>query len=269
MIVLAYFYPNYIRYETFSLFSLFWALVFVSYIAYNSRAIQEKMENKLKSYQASLESKVENSIEEIEKLNIDLYETQIEIVERLGTLGEFRSKETGLHVKRVGLYAKHLALLANVDEKKALLYERAAPLHDIGKVGIEDAILNKPANFTTQEYEIMKEHALIGESILSGSDKPLIQMAAQIAGGHHEKYDGSGYPRNLKAKEIPLCARIVAIVDVFDALYSSRVYKDAWNNENIITHYKEQNGVHFDPELTEIFLNNIDSFVDIYNENSN
>jgi len=269
MIVLSYIYPEYIRYEVFPLFSLLWALIFVSYMAYSYKSIQVKLEQQINSYQTSLEDKIEEAVEEIELLNHNINETQKEILVRLGTLGEYRSKETGAHVKRVGLYTKELALLAEVDEDSALLFKRAAPLHDIGKVGIEDAILNKPGKLTAEEYEVMKEHALIGERILSGSDKPLIQIAAEIAGGHHEKYDGSGYPRGLKAEEIPLSARIVAIADVFDALYSSRVYKAAWSKEDIIEFFQSETGKHFDPKLTTLLLENIDSFITIYNENQN
>ena len=267
-LALAYLFEDIIRYDTFALFSLLWASIFVSYIAYSYKKIQDRLEKKLVSYQQNLESRIEEAVGEIEELNKDLNDTQIEIVQRLGTLGEYRSKETGEHVTRVGLYTKKLALLAGVSEEDAVLYERAAPLHDIGKVGIEDSILHKPARLSEEEYEVMKNHAIIGENILSGSNKPLIQIASKIAGGHHEKYNGSGYPRAIAGKNIPLSARIVAIADVFDALYSSRVYKDKWTLEAIIEHFKSEKGAHFDPDLCELFLKNIDSFVQIYEENS-
>ena len=269
MIGAAYFFPKYIRYEVFSLFSLLWALIFISYMAYSYKSIQEKLEEKIASYQHSLEERIEEAVEEIALLNTNLNETQIEILERLGTLGEYRSEETGAHVKRVGLYTKELALLAGVDEERARLFKRAAPLHDIGKVGIPDAILNKPAKLTQEEYTLMQKHAYIGEKILSGSNKVLIQIAAEIAGGHHEKYDGSGYPRGVQAQQIPLSARIVAIADVFDALLSARVYKKAWSMEEIITHFENEKGKHFDPKLVELFLKNIDTFIDIYGHNTN
>lgn len=263
----SYFFPEYIRYEPFALWSVLWAAIFVSYMAYNYKKIQENLEEKIASYQHSLEDKIKVAVGEIELLNEDLNATQIEILQRLGTLGEYRSKETGAHVKRVGLYTKHLAILAGVEEDEAKLYERAAPLHDIGKVGIEDAILHKPAKLTEDEYEVMKNHAMIGENILSGSKKALIQVAAQIAGGHHEKYDGSGYPRKLQGEEIPLSARIVAIADVFDALYSARVYKKGWDIEAILEHFQTQSALHFDPILTKIFIENIGVFVSIYEDN--
>lgn len=267
-LLIAYLSEDIVKYNTFALFSLFWASVFISYIAYSYKKIQERLEEKILSYQQTLEIRIEEAIGEIEELNRDLNDTQIEILQRLGTLGEYRSKETGEHVKRVGLYTKKLALLAGVEEEEAILYERAAPLHDIGKVGIEDSILHKPAKLSDEEYKVMKNHAMIGENILSGSSKPLIQIAAQIAGGHHEKYDGSGYPRALVAQDIPLCARIVAIADVFDALYSARVYKKSWTLNAIKEHFQEESALHFDPKLCELFLDNIDEFVLIYNENS-
>jgi hypothetical protein len=266
-LISSYFFSDYVRYDSFALWSLLWATIFVSYMAYNYKNIQERLEEEIASYQHSLEDKITVAISEIKLLNEDLNATQIEILQRLGTLGEYRSKETGAHVKRVGLYTKHLALLFGVSEANAELYERAAPLHDIGKVGIEDAILNKPAKLTDQEYERMKEHAMIGEKTLSGSSKPLIQIAAEIAGGHHEKYDGSGYPRKLRGNEIPLSARIVTIADVFDALYSARVYKKSWSIEDIKEHFKTQSGLHFDPDLSELFVENIDSFIEIYHQN--
>ena len=263
-----YLFPQYIRYDLFALFSLLWALIFISYMAYSYKSIQEKLEKKIFTYQHSLEDKVQEAVKEIAMLNKNLNETQIENLERLGTLGEYLSTETGEHVKRVGLYTKKLALLAGVDEEEAMLFKRAAPLHDIGKVGIPDAILNKPGKLTEEEYITMQEHALIGEKILSGSDKPLIQVAAQIAGGHHEKYDGRGYPRALEGEQIPLSARIVAIADVFDALYSSRVYKKAWSIEEIVLFFKEESSKHFDPKLASLFLDNIDDFIAIYNKHS-
>lgn len=267
-LVMAYFFTDIIMYNTFSLFSLLWASIFVSYISYSYKKNQNRLENEILSYQNTLESKIKYAIREIEDLNKYLNDTQIEILERLGTLGEYCSKETGDHVKRVGLYTKKLALLCGVSEEDAVLYERAAPLHDIGKVGIEDCILHKPAKLTKEEYETMKKHAIIGENILSGSDKRLIQIAAQIAGGHHEKYDGSGYPRGLVGEDIPLCARIVAISDVFDALYSSRIYKKAWTLDSINEYFRSESGLHFDPKLCKLFIDNIDDFVKIYKENS-
>lgn len=185
----------------------------------------------------------------------------------LGTLGEYRSNETGAHVIRVGLYSKKLALLYGLNSETADQIYLTAPLHDIGKVGIEDSILNKPGKLTSEEFDIMKAHAKIGEAILAKSKKPLIQMACEIAGSHHEKYDGSGYPRGIIGKMIPLSARIVAIADVFDALSSKRVYKPAWTKQEIIDFFKDNSGKHFDPELISLLLENIEDFFKIYEDN--
>ncbi len=267
MVVIAYIWPLYIQYETFALFSLLWAGIFISLMSYYYAKIKANLEDQVHSYQENLEEKIDIATKEIRSLNRALEETQGEIVERLGTLGEYRSKETGAHVRRVGLYSKLLAQLFGMDEKTANLLENAAPLHDIGKVGIPDSILNKPGKLSDDEYEVMKNHTRIGQSILSNSDKPLIQLASEIAGGHHEKFDGTGYPLGLKGDDIPVSARIVAIADVFDALVSQRVYKDSWSNEEIIKFFKKEKGKHFDPLLVILFLNNFERFTLLFNNN--
>lgn len=267
MIVISYIYPHIINFNQFALMSLFWASIFTSYISLYYKKIEKKLQQEIEKYQQNLEAKVQKATKDIVVLNQDLEETQKEILQRLGSLGEYRSNETATHVVRVGLYAKKLALLYGLDNEEAELLNLTAPLHDIGKVGIADSILNKPAKLTQDEFTIMKEHVTIGESILSGSTKPMIQKACEVAGTHHEKYDGSGYPKGLKADEIPLSGRIVAIVDVFDALFSKRVYKRSWSIEEIILYYQEQKGKHFDPKLVELFLDNIDTFIKIYKDN--
>lgn len=254
-------------YEGFALWSLLWAGIFLSGMALYYKRDQEMLENEIASYQSGLERKIGEAVREIKALNDDLDATQIEILERLGTLGEYRSKETGMHVRRVGLYTRTLALLSGLDEAEAKVLERAAPLHDIGKVGIEDSILHKPAALTDAEFERMKQHTLIGEAILGGSDKPLLQRASEIAGGHHEKFDGSGYPRGLRGDAIPLGARLVTIADVFDALYSKRSYKEGWSSEEVVQYFENQSGRHFDPELSALFLRNMDRFIAIYDAN--
>ena len=256
-----------VNYDSFALWSLLWAGILMSYMAYDYKKTQTVLRKELEKYQNNLETRVKDATKEILALNQDLEETQKEIIQRLGTLGEFRSNETGAHVVRVGLYSKKLALLYGLDEEIAEQLNLTAPLHDIGKVGIEDSILNKPGKLSDEEFTIMKAHSRIGESILAKSNKPLIQMAYEIAGGHHEKYDGSGYPRGLKGDEIPLSARIVAIADVFDALCSKRVYKSAWSIKEIEEFFRENSASHFDPELTSLFLENIDDFFKINQEN--
>lgn len=267
MLIGGYIFPEIIKYEPFALFSLLWAGIFMALMSYYYAKIKTNLEDKIHNYQENLEEKINMATSEIRELNISLEETQAEIVERLGTLGEYRSKETGAHVRRVGIYSKVLAQFLELDDTIAYLLERAAPLHDIGKVGISDAILNKPGPLTDDEYETMKNHTLIGQSILRDSDKDLIQLAAEIAGGHHEKYNGSGYPRGLKGEDIPLSARIVSIADVFDALMSRRIYKESWKQHEVKNYFLEQKNIHFDPFLTELFLKNFEHFVAIYHHN--
>ena len=266
-LILSYTNLKIINYDSFALWSLLWAGIFMSYMSYDYKKTQNTLRKEIEKYQNNLEKKVSDATKEILDLNTDLEETQKEIIQRLGTLGEYKSNETGAHVIRVGLYSKKLALLSGWSEEKAEQLYLTAPLHDIGKVGIEDAILNKPGKLTSEEFTVMKAHSKIGEAILAKSNKPLIQMASEIAGGHHEKYDGSGYPRGLKAQDIPLSARIVAIADVFDALCSKRVYKDAWSLEKIKDFFEENSGSHFDPKLVFLFLENIDTFIQINQEN--
>ena len=267
MVLLKTFCSECLPYESFALWSLLWAAIFLSGMALYYKRVQSDLESEIERYQIGLEKKIADAVGEIQALNDDLEATQIEIIERLGTLGEYRSSETGMHVRRVGLYTKTLALLYGIDPQEAEVLEHAAPLHDIGKVGIEDSILHKPAKLTEEEFEQMKRHTLIGEAILGGSDKPLLQLAGEIAGGHHEKYDGSGYPRALSGNAIPLSARLTAIADVFDALFSKRSYKEGWSKEEVVDYFTRERGRHFDPRLVDLFLEHIDTFIAIFNTN--
>jgi len=181
----------------------------------------------------------------------------------MGAIGESRSKETGNHVKRVAEYSKLLAMLYGLDEKEANLIKEASPMHDIGKVGIPDNILNKPGRLTSEEFIIMKTHAEIGYEMLKNSKRPILKTAAIVAYEHHEKYNGKGYPRGLKGDEIHIYGAITAIADVFDALGSERVYKKAWSMDRIISMFEEEKGEHFHPILTQLFLDNLDKFIAI------
>ncbi len=192
------------------------------------------------------------------KLSSEIENTQKEVVFTMGAIGESRSKETGNHVKRVAEYSKLLALAYGLDEKEAELLKQASPMHDIGKIAIADSILNKPGRFTMQERNIMNRHAQLGYSMLQSSTRPLLRAAAIVAYEHHEKWDGSGYPRGLKEQDIHIYGRITAIADVFDALGSERVYKKAWADEKIFTLFKQERAKHFDPDLIDIFFNNIE-----------
>ena len=185
--------------------------------------------------------------EEDLKIRLDIYKTITE-------LAEIRDNETGKHITRVGKYARLIAEKLGMPKKFCQDIEMFAPLHDIGKVGINDSILLAPRRLSKEEFEIMKTHTELGYAILK--EKPTMEMAADIAHHHHEYYDGSGYPLNLKGNNIPLCARIVSIVDVYDALRSKRPYKEPWEHKKAIQQIKEESNSHFDPELVKIFLEN-------------
>lgn len=193
----------------------------------------------------------------------DIQETQKELVYMLGEAVEQRSKETGAHVKRVAQISQLLATAYGLPEQEAELIKLASPLHDVGKVGIPDSILNKPGKHTPEEWEIMQTHAMIGEEILAKSDKRILQLGSIIAGQHHEKWDGNGYPRGLKGEEIHVAGRITALADVFDALGSKRCYKEAWPIEKIIAIIKDEKGKQFEPKLVDLFEENIDALVAI------
>lgn len=209
---------------------------------------------KLKNYESNLEQKVSQLTHEIE-------ETQREVLFTMGAIGETRSKETGNHVKRVAQYSYILAIRYGLPEHEARLLKEASPMHDIGKIGIPDAILNKPGKHTAQEWEVMKTHATLGYEMLKHSERPILKAAATIAISHHEKYDGSGYPNGLVGQDIPIYGRITAICDVFDALGSDRCYKKAWPDEDIYALLKAGKGKHFDPSLIDIFFTNLDALL--------
>lgn len=180
--------------------------------------------------------------------------TQLEIVQRLGLAAEYRDNETGNHVRRMSRACQLLADAAGCDPALCdnLLY--AAPMHDIGKIGIADHILLKPGKLTPEEFKLMQEHTVIGVNILASGESELLQLAATLALTHHEKWDGSGYPHGLAGTAIPLVGRIAAICDVYDALTSARPYKRGWSEAEAVTFISQQAGTHFDPDLVPIFL---------------
>ena len=200
------------------------------------------------------------------RLSQEVEDTQREVVFTMGSIGESRSKETGNHVKRVAEYSKILALAYGMDEDEAELLKQASPMHDIGKIAIPDAILKKPGRFDENERVIMETHAELGYQMIKESKRPLLKAASIVAYEHHEKYNGTGYPRGLKGEEIHLYGRITALADVFDALGSNRVYKKAWPDERIFKLFKEERGEHFDPKLIDLFFENVDKFLAVREE---
>lgn len=187
-------------------------------------------------------------------LNQEIQETQQEIIHLLGEVVESRSKETAFHVIRVAEYIEIIGKTAGVDLKQLALIKSASPMHDVGKIGISDAILLKPDKLTPDEIEIMQTHTEIGYKILSSSKRRLLQMAATIAYSHHEHWNGQGYPSGLKAQTIPLAGRLTCLADVFDALSSQRVYKKAWPLDRVLDFLKHEKGKIFDPSLVEAFF---------------
>jgi response regulator RpfG family c-di-GMP phosphodiesterase len=194
-------------------------------------------------------------------LNQELFDSQLDMVYLLAGAAESRSRETANHVRRVGQLAAMLGHLHGLDAKTCELLNYAAPLHDIGKIGIPDAILNKPGAHTPEETEVMRTHAQLGARLLGGSRRPVFRLAADIAISHHENWDGSGYPRGLRGTEIPVAGRITALADVFDALGSKRCYKDAWPEAEIRAFIQDQRGSKFDPALADLLFANWDQVV--------
>ncbi|MDZ5713328.1 HD domain-containing phosphohydrolase [Jeotgalibacillus haloalkalitolerans] len=193
----------------------------------------------------------------------ELIESQKEMILTMGNIGESRSRETGQHVKRVAAYSYLIAKGSGLSEEESRLIELASPMHDIGKVAVPDAILNKPGKLTDIEFNQMKNHAEIGYGIFKKSKRKILQAAALIARDHHEKWDGSGYPAGRSGEGIHLYGRIVAIADVFDALGSKRPYKEAWPLEKILELIRLEKGKHFDPALVEAFFDNLDAIIKV------
>ncbi|MGM0576831.1 MAG: HD domain-containing phosphohydrolase [Myxococcota bacterium] len=231
---------------------------------------RRELELQNRRHQEELESLVDartqelqDTFEELKVAHMDLKSAQEETINRLSIASEYRDEETGAHIQRMSRYCELLGRKAGMPEDQVELVRTASPLHDVGKIGIPDAILQKPGKHTPDEWQIMKTHAEIGYRILAGSGYEVLELAAVIARTHHEKWDSSGYPLQLGGEDIPLVGRITAIADVFDALTTRRVYKPAFTPERSIALMREGRGRHFDPNLLDVFLDSIDEVLAI------
>jgi putative two-component system response regulator len=204
------------------------------------------LHKQISQHNETLEAEVKRRTQELEG-------SQLEIIQRLGLAAEYKDNETGYHVLRMSNYSKALAKAIGLSDEDAEMILCATSMHDIGKVGIPDRILLKPGKLDKDEWGIMQSHVTIGAKLLSGGESPLLKMAKKVALTHHEKWDGSGYPNGLIGEDIPLEGRICAISDVFDALTSTRPYKDAWPVEKAMAVIKDESGKHFEPRLVELF----------------
>jgi response regulator RpfG family c-di-GMP phosphodiesterase len=192
-------------------------------------------------------------------------QSQSEMVVALSEAIEARSRETGNHVRRVAEYSRLLAELSGLGDDTAHLLYLAAPLHDAGKIGIPDAILHKPGPHTEEETQVMRSHAELGRLIFADRESPVLRAAAIVAGEHHERWDGMGYPNGFRGEQIHIFGRITALADVFDALTHQRCYKEAWPLRRTLQYLVEERGRRFDPDLVDVFMQNLDRFIEIYN----
>lgn len=214
---------------------------------------RKELERREREYQQMLEQAVRERTAELQKRNTELAESRRETLRRLALAAEYRDDETFEHTERVGRAAAALAARLGSSDRDIELIREAAPLHDIGKLGVSDTVLLKPGKLTPAEFEHVKRHSAIGASILSGSDFDVLKLAEEIAIYHHEWWDGSGYPDGLRGEQIPLPARIVAVVDVFDALTHARPYKEAWPLSKAVEEINRLSGRQFDPRIVNAF----------------
>lgn len=234
----------------------------------NSTLFKARVLSQLNNYrnQLLLEDKAVLLQGEVKKATQNLIDREHETLSMLGKAAEYKDPETASHVSRVAHYSKLIAKKYGLSEKEQDLIFYASPFHDLGKIGIEDKILLKPDKLDNNEYAIMKNHSIMGYDILKDSQSDYLKAGATIALTHHERYDGSGYPYGVKGEDIHIYGRIVAIVDVFDALTSNRPYKKAWSFDDAIALLLEESAKHFDPKLVDIFIQNIDEVKTIFNK---
>lgn len=219
---------------------------------------------KLKKAHMLLEQKADDLESDVRKATAEIQEREFETLKILGKTAEYKDPETGEHVSRVAGYSRAIAKGYGLSNHMQEVLFYAAPFHDIGKVGIADAILLKPGTLNDEEWLAMKEHALIGYEILKNSKSEYLKAGGIIAFTHHEKFDGTGYPKGLKGEAIPLIGRIVAVADVFDAITTKRPYKEAWSFEKGLRYIRDERGTHFDPAVVDAFFESMDIIEEIY-----
>ena len=217
----------------------------------------------LRQGQRFLADRAVHLAEMVEARTRQISERERELIFRISRAAEFRDPETGAHIQRMAHYSQIIAAGLGMDAKAQRLILEAAPMHDVGKIGIPDFILLKPGKLTHEEFEVMKGHARLGYELLKDSGSETLRAGAEVAISHHEKFDGSGYPNGLKGNKIPVFGRVVAVADVFDALTSERPYKKAWSLEDACNFLEEGRGTHFDPMCVEAFLAGWDRVVEI------
>ncbi len=225
-------------------------------IAISNALRRRELEIRQRNYQQMLEREV---LARTRELDLSREET----IQRLARAAEFRDNETAEHNQRMSQYCKLIAQRRHMSDMRCEQIRLASVMHDVGKIGIPDQILFKPAELTSEEFEQIKTHCELGRKILSGSSASLLELAALIAHTHHEKFNGLGYPLGLRGKAIPIEGRIAAVADVFDALTSDRVYRRAWPVERAVDLLERESGTHFDPELVDLFLQDMDGVLEI------
>lgn len=196
----------------------------------------------------------------------ELFVTRLEIIKKLGKAAEFRDTDTGFHLERMSLYSYHIAKEYGLEEEECQLLLNVAPMHDIGKIGIPDEVLKKPGSLESSERIVMQTHSSIGYDIIGDTDSDLLKYAKIIALEHHERWNGEGYPKGLKANEINIFSRIVSVADVFDALVNKRIYKEAWSVNDAKEYVIQESGNYFDPQVVEAFLRAFDKIIDVLNK---
>ncbi len=233
----------------------------------------KEIQDTIKRHKEELEQKVQKRTESLRKTLDDIvdaqrktYEAYLDTIRRLAIAAEYRDEGTAAHIMRMSHYTAVIAKGLKFSPGEVEIILQSSPMHDVGKIGIPDGILLKKGKLNKEEWDVMMEHTTIGSRILSGSSSEILQSGELIAISHHEKWDGSGYPNGLKGKDIPLCGRISAVSDVFDALTTKRPYKEAMENEEAFEIIRKGRDSHFDPEIVDVFFNNLDKILKVQKE---